>query len=155
MPNITKDPLKELLEEEELPSNAASLDGDSKEVVAPLTLKELFVETKLQFDLGDGKMIDFKDPNAITTQESARMMKLQKMTDSALKVIERDPENQDGIKRFDRLVSEFVRFILPDLPDTVLTNLGYMKKSRILQYWMDHSGFNRQKKANGASSSPD
>lgn len=152
MPKPMQDPLKELLQEEErLPLNASNDDGS--EEVAPLTLKELFVEKKLQFDLGDGKMIFFKDPNSISTQDSARMMKLQKMTDGALKVIERNPEDQDGIRRFDRLVGSFIQFILPDLPEEVLTSLDYMKKSRILQYWMDHSGFN-QKKAGGASSSP-
>lgn len=115
------------------------IDETEENTARPLSLKSLFEETRLPFELEDGSVIYFRDSKAVTPQDSARMMKMQKMVDALLRRLEKNPDDQDALARYDRVTTEFVRFVLPDLPQEVLDRLKYGQKGIILKYWMENS----------------
>ena len=142
MPNTkTQDPVKDWLaeEEQELLTDKTEAEIESDESAKPLTLASLFEEKKLPFELEDGKMIYFLDAKSIGPADSARMSRMQKLVDALLKRLEKNNDDQDAIARFDRVTTEFVRFILPDLPDESLMRLKYGQKGIVLQHWLRNS----------------
>lgn len=115
------------------------IDETEESTARPLSLKSLFEETRLPFELEDGSVIFFRDSKSVTPQDSARMMKMQKMVDVLLRRLEKNPDDQDALIRYDRVTTEFVHFVLPDLSQEVLGRLKYGQKGIILKHWMENS----------------
>lgn len=113
--------------------------GDTSSPVEPLKLADLYDDDRLSFDLGNNKIIFFKSTGSISAEETAQLMKAQKLIDGSLKALEKNPSDADAIRRFEKQVTAFVKFILPDMPEDILLKLDYAKKSKILQYWTENS----------------
>lgn len=129
-----QDPTRDWMDEE------IEQDEDLLEPVAkPLSIKALFEEHRLPFELEDGSTIYFLDAKSINPQDSARMAKLQRLVDALLKRLEKNPDDQDALSRYDRATTEFVRFVLPQIPQEVLDRLKYGQKGIILKHWMENS----------------
>lgn len=123
-------------------------DGEEEaQPVAPLKLTDLFEEKRLEFVLDEGKngkprkVIYFIDPRKIDAPDTARMMKLQKITQGAMKAMERNVKDTAAVARFENIITSMVRFILPDLPEDILTPLTYAQRAQIVAYFSNNTDF--------------
>ena len=126
-------------------------ENETAEPAETLTLASLLEETRIPFDLGGGQIIYFIDAKSIDAAGSARMMRLQKLLDGTLKRLESHPNDQTALERYEKITTEFILFILPDIPRDVLGKLKQGQRGLLLQHWTNNSDMNLlQKKAGRA-----
>ena len=132
MPKVTKPEFDEFDEFKDLEETEA-------EPAPVLSLADLMKDERLPFDLGGGRTIYFIDAKTIDSAGSARMLKLQKLLDGTLRQLEKNPGDALALGRYDKLTTEFVKFVLPDIPDEVLAGLKQGQRGVILKYWTENS----------------
>ena len=103
-----------------------------------LRLDELFPE-KDYFELKEGESIPFLSAAELDAIHTAILTRLENSLKSCKAKLSQNGADEEAARQFDDTASDFVKFVLPDLPDEVLERLHLGQKVIILNWWTERN----------------
>lgn len=91
-------------------------------------------EDKPAFDLGD-RLIYFRLSAEFGAFDQAKMSQLNRKIQKTSQALIDKPEDEAIQERYTSLYGEFVKLLLPDLPDDVLKSLAMGQRTQIVSWW--------------------
>lgn len=93
------------------------------------------------FETADGRTIEFRHPREFDAVDAAKLDKMQKDFDAALKKLQDDFSDVEAAETVDRIGEELLCFILPDIDETTLGRLKTGARVQIVEWWARETQF--------------
>ncbi len=117
------------------------LEVEEKSGAPALAWDEVFPTERPTFDLEEGGSIEFQVMQDFDGEEYAKLSSFQKRLTGTLKVMDKDPKNEQAIKRLNALAKHFVQMVLPDIDPVVIGKMKLGGKLKIITFWNANGGF--------------
>ena len=102
-----------------------------------LIFADLFPEERDTFTLEDGGSIDFLNPEDMGAEDLAAVMRAQRGFEQGINLLGSDPGNIKAIKMMETSARVFVKTILPEIPDKLMSRLNTGRMAKIMEWWTD------------------
>lgn len=110
-----------------------------------LSFTDLQPKEELTFDLPDGSKIPFKQPEAMSAEDHARLVSLEKRMEGVFEKLQKNYRDKDAVASYDNFTAIFVRFVLPDIPEAFLSGLTAGQRMKIIGWWRDNTASDTKK----------
>jgi len=88
-----------------------------------------------EFEDTDGRKYEFRSGKDFGAVDKARANRMRNEMAAAMDALTKDEADEGAAQRFERSTTDFVRLILPTLPDERLQALSLGQKAAIAQWW--------------------
>jgi hypothetical protein len=119
--------------------------SEAEQESSNLSLSDLQPKEALTFTLADGSSINFKQPEDMSSDDVAIMTSLDKRMTTAIERMQKNHKDDNAKQLLDRTTSHFIRLILPDLPESVLSGFKLGQKTKLVRWWNEHTGAETKK----------
>lgn len=120
--------------------------------IALLRFQDLLPEHD-EFDLGGGRKIAFRSRREFNAVDLGRLTAIEAKRKRAMDGLATNPADTHAATLLDEAIGEFVKFILPDLPDDILAKLYLGQKAEIIEWWTARQKTLGEEKADQPASS--
>lgn len=96
---------------------------------------QTLIPERNDFEDSDGRKYEFRSAKDFGTVDQARAGRIRKEMLAAMEALEKNEADEAAAQTFERATAEFVRLILPGLPDERMQALSLGQKAAIVEWW--------------------